>query len=394
MKFETEHILEIQKQFAKMKSKEDFLNLLNFVKKTIYKEKYVPFTLKSLVYYANPNLTKKRYSSFSIRKKSGGARSIHAPARTLKSILRVLNFVFQCIAEPHKAATGFIPGKSIVDNAKLHSGKLYVYNIDLKDFFHSFDKNQVKLVLRVDPFNLKDHDDLAFFIACLCTHPLEVNGEIKTVLPQGSPCSPTLTNILCRILDKRLTGLAKRFHCDYSRYADDISFSADYSIFKKSEFQNELQRIIQETKILHINPRKTRLQKNTYRQETTGLVVNEKVNVRQRYVKQIRMWISYWEKYGFAKAESIFLNDYRKDKGHVKRGRPNFENVLAGKLDFLRMIKGNEDSTYLKLKERFDKLTENISITKVIDTWEKQGIDKAMELYYSKSNNYEILFTL
>src|SRR5690606_27764009 len=123
------------------------------------------------------------------------------------------------------------------------------------------------------------------------------NGEIKTVLPQGSPTSPILTNMLCRKLDRRLTGLAKRYNLTYTRYADDITFSSSHNIYNDEVFDKELKRIIEEDQNLVINPKKTRLQKAGYRQEATGLIVNDKVNVRKRYVKQIRMWLYYWEKY-------------------------------------------------------------------------------------------------
>jgi hypothetical protein len=69
------------------------------------------------------------------------------------------------------------------------------------------------------------------------------------------------------------------------------------------------------------------------------------------------MWLYYWEKYGYEKAQSIFLRDYIKDKGHVKKGTAHIENVLSGKLDFLKMVKGNDDSTYLKLAGRLEKLS-------------------------------------
>ena len=78
----------------------------------------------------------------------------------------------------------------------------------------------------------------------------------------------------------------------------------------KIEFQSELTRIIEEDQQLKINPSKTRLQKTGFRQEATGLVVNEKVNVRRKYIKQLRMWLYYWEKYGTKKAEQIFIKDY------------------------------------------------------------------------------------
>jgi len=358
MKIEQAHIDQIRKQFEALQSKEDLLKILNDAKNMLYGEKCKPFQLKSLTYYANPVLCKKRYKTFTIKKKSGEDRTIQAPVKGLKSILRSLNFVLQCVYEPHQAATGFVLDKSIVDNAKKHVGHHYVLNMDLKDFFHTFDRNRVKMGFMFEPFNLNgDKEPLAFLLACLCTHPLEIDGEVKTVLPQGSPTSPTITNILCKKLDRRLTGLANRFGATYTRYADDITFSSPHNIYTNEEFNKELKRIIEEDQKLVINPKKTRLQKSGYRQEATGLIVNEKVNVRRRYVKQIRMWLYYWEKYGYEKAEKIFKRDYIADKGHVKKINARLVNVLDGKLEFLKMVKGVEDGTYNGLKERFDKLT-------------------------------------
>lgn len=387
MKIEQQHIETIRKQFADMQSKEDLVALLNTANSILFGENCKPVLLQSLNYYANPTICKKRYSQFSVKKKNGGVRIINAPVSGLKSILKSLNFILQCIYEPHKAATGFVINKSIVDNAKFHTSRLYVYNIDLKDFFHSFDRNRVKMGFMYEPFNLAgQREPLAFLLASLCTHPFEVEGSTQTVLPQGSPTSPTITNIVCSKLDHRLNGLAKRFKIRYSRYADDITFSSQYSIFKSDEFLEELHRIIEKNQGLVINPTKTRLQKSTYRQEVTGLVVNEKANVTRRYVKQLRMWLYYWEKYGYVKGEQIFLRDYVSDKGHVKNGKPNFVNVLDGKLEYLKMVKGKDNSTYLKLIERLDKLNEEVDpLVLILDIWEKDGIAKAMKSFYSKS---------
>ena len=402
MKIEQRHIDQIRQRFASMQSKEELLALLNEAKNIFYKKECKPFNLKSLTYYANPELCKKRYSQFTVKKKSGGERVINAPVGGLKSILIVLNFILQCMYEPHNAATGFVLDKSIVDNAKIHVGSHHVFNLDLKDFFHSFDRNRVKMGFISEPFLLNGvREPLAFLLASLCTHPFEVNGETKTVLPQGSPTSPTITNILCKKLDRRLTGLAKRFGAKYSRYADDITFSSFQNIYNNPDFKKELERIISEDNLLTINGKqvefgpqlkinsdKTRLQKSVHRQEVTGLIVNEKANVRQRYVKQIRMWLHYWEKYGYAKAEQIFTRDYVADKGHVKKGKPNLDNVLDGKLEFLKMVKGEKDPTYIGLRKRFEKLTEKSNpINEILDIWEKDGIEKAMQKYYGIDNN-------
>lgn len=385
MKIEQAHIDQIRKQFAELQSKEDLVKLLSDAKNMLYGKECKPVQLKSLTYYASPTLCKKRYQTFTIKKKSGADRTIHAPVKGLKSILRSLNFVLQCVYEPHEASTGFVMEKSIVDNAKRHVGHHYVLNMDLKDFFHTFDRNRVKMGFIYEPFNLNgDKEPLAFLLASLCTHPFEIDGEQKTVLPQGSPTSPTLTNILCKKLDRRLTGLANRFGATYTRYADDITFSSMHNIYTDEEFNKELKRIIEEDQKLIINPNKTRLQKAGYRQEATGLIVNDKVNVRRRYVKQIRMWLYYWEKYGYEKAEQIFKRDYIADKGHVKNFNAHLVNVLDGKLVFLKMVKGDEDGTHKGLKERFDLLVGYTNpINQLLDIWESEGIDKAMDVYYN-----------
>jgi RNA-directed DNA polymerase len=93
------------------KAKQDLAQLLSDAKNLLYGEERKPVQLKSLTYYANPDICKKRYQTFTIKKKSGGDRTIHAPVKGLKSILRSLNFVLQCMYEPHEAATGFVLGK-------------------------------------------------------------------------------------------------------------------------------------------------------------------------------------------------------------------------------------------------------------------------------------------
>lgn len=355
MNIDPDFIQEIRNEFTHLRGKPDLVKLINKVQRRVYGKDHQPILLKSLNYYANPAFCKQRYETFSIKKKSGGTRTIHAPVTGLKYILYSLNVILQSVYEPHKAVTGFVPNKSIVDNAKPHVGKPFVYNIDLKDFFHSFDRNWIKLGFMTPPFDLKgNRESLAFLLASLCTHPLTIGEEIKTVLPQGSPTSPTISNILCANLDQRLNGLAKKFGATYTRYADDITFSSEGKVYQP-DFFKELERIIQ-GQGLNINPQKNRLQNSAYRQEVTGLIVNEKVNVRRRYIKQLRLWLYYWERYGIAKAQKIFEKDYQKDKGHVKPGRTPIEKVMEGKLNFLKMVKGEEDSTYLKLNNKYKKL--------------------------------------
>ena len=395
MRLETKNINEIKDAFASMRSKDDFLVLLNYCKKLLYGENYKPFEIKQLNYYSNVNVNRNRYLSFVVKKKSGDDRIIHAPKSGLKAIQKCLNLILQTVYQPHKAASGFVPGKSIVDNAKHHVGSIYVYNIDLKDFFPSIDQARIWGRLRNAPFNLNESNEneiLANIIAALCCNEMEVerkdeNGNwfkvIKNVLPQGAPTSPTISNIICERLDVRLTGVAKRFGLKYSRYADDITFSSMHNVYQNnSEFLAEVERIITDQNFT-IKQSKTRLQKQGYKQEVTGLLVNDKVNVQKRYIKQLRTWLYLIEKYSYEKANAYFLQHYISDKGHLKKNIPVMQNVIAGKLEYLKMIKGKDNALYLKLKNRFDKLFANENpIEQILRIWEKEGIEKAMELYY------------
>ena len=176
-KITPKQVNEIKSKFKAITSKDDLLVLINDAKNIIYGEDSYPVNIKTLNYFANPKNSLLRYNSFEISKKSGGKRIINAPVKGLKHLLKPLNLILQCVYEPHYRATGFVLGKSIADNAKLHVGKHYVYNIDLKDFFHSFDRNQVKLGFMKAPFNFKGElEPVAFLLASLCTHPFKIKS--------------------------------------------------------------------------------------------------------------------------------------------------------------------------------------------------------------------------
>ncbi len=391
MKSKKENIEAIQHLFSKIENKGGLLEVFNLAAEHIFGDNAKKIELKHLTYYSNLNVNQLRYKTFYIPKKTGGKRKIDAPVKALKNILKVFNYILQCIIEPHYAANGFVLNKSIATNAQNHVCKNYVYNIDLENFFPSFDRNMVKLGFMRAPFNLKgDKEPLAFMLACLCTNLVEneggKEGEKVFSLPQGSPVSPTLSNHLCITLDRRLNGLAKRFNLSYSRYADDITFSSDHNVYCKKEFLDELSRIIEDQK-LRINPKKTRLQKAGFKQVVTGLTVNNKVNTSRKYVKEIRSWLHIWEKDGAEKAQELFKERYVSDKGHVKKHDSKLVNVLHGKLLFLKMVKGEENSTYLKLQERYEKVAgiENKE-SKAITAWKEHGIETAIKIYYGNES--------
>lgn len=386
-------------KFENLQTEEDFLNLLNETSISLYGEKCIRFKLSQIRYHSNVNLNQKRYVSFDISKKSGGKRTIHAPNKTLKSILICLNHIFQEIYKPHINAFGFIPNKSIIDNAKKHVNRNYVFNADLKDFFPSIDQARIWERLKYPPFNLSD-DKLKIrnLIAGLVCHSIEVERikdgtwikEIRNVLPQGSPMSPIITNIICERLDRKLTGIAKRFGIHYSRYADDITFSSDHNVYQANgDFMKNFEEAVRNQNF-HIKTSKTRLQKRGYRQEVTGIVVNESTNVKRDYIKTIRLWLYRWEKLGYDEAYKLFLDQYLKDKGHLRKNLPIMEKVIGGKLLYLKMVVGANNYLYKKLNERFINLIQDFQNNENIEKFIDLRLNEKKKIFYDTLINIYI----
>lgn len=352
---------EILRKVSELKTKEDLLQLLNdIVKDVLGEDKSFSFSMRQLNYYCNPNNTRGRYTHFSIPKKSGGVRRIAAPSAGLQNILNYVNIMFKAIYSPSEYAMGFVEGRNMVDNAKRHIDQNYVFNTDLENFFPSIEQPRVWKRLQLAPFNFSQ--PIASILAGLCCiREKAENGEFIYVLPQGAPTSPLITNAICDTLDRRLSGLAHRFGLHYSRYADDITFSSMHNVYRKEgDFYTELQRII-EGQNFRMNIAKTRLQKRGQRQEVTGLIVSTRVNTSKKYKAEIRNLLHIWEKYGYNEAYKRFYPHYKKEKGHVKKGEPMLENVLYGKLQYLKMVKGSKNPTYVALQERYNRLTSPIN---------------------------------
>ena len=348
---------EIAKEARLIKTPGDLLSLINRIK-LLKNRSYVTnnynnhlefkiFTLVGLAYYCNPNTTKvNRYKTFYIKKKSGGVRTISAPLPMLKAILRPINDILSSLYEPQPCVMGFTQCRSVVDNAKAHLGQNYILNLDLKDFFPSISQARVWKRLQLPPFSF--NQTIAGIIAGLCCIKIKgENEEIHNVLPQGAPTSPILTNIVCEKLDRKLSGVAKRFNLRYTRYADDITFSCMHNALKSDgDAFKEICNVIK-SQGFTINEQKTRLQKKGAKQEVTGLILSNKVNVTRSYVRALDQLLYVWEKFGYDKALARLYYE-RQLKEYQKKSLPTLEEVIKGKLEYLKMVKGKNDRVYLK----------------------------------------------
>lgn len=261
------------------------------------------------------------YSEFAIKKKNGGERIIDVPSENLKSIQRwILDNVLTTYGL-HDCCYGFRKGKSICDNAKQHINQECVLCFDIKDFFPSITLDDVFYVF----FNKGYSKKVSYYLAKLLTK--------DGILPQGSPASPMISNIVAYNLDKRLASLAEKYNANYSRYADDITFSGRRNIVNLVPIVG---------KIVHeegfaINEKKTRYAYNYQRQEVTGLVVNEKVSVPKEYIKEIKKDIFFCKKYG--------VNSHLK---RINSKRSFYKEYLFGKAYYVYMVDENLGMELLK----------------------------------------------
>lgn len=170
-------------------------------------------TLHDLMYFVMQQ--DDHYARYYLSKKRGGRRPVDAPSERLKSVQR---WILSSILEKMRVsdyAFGFVKGRSLLENARVHLGKHCVVNVDIEDFFASVQADNVFRVFSYYGYS----KEVSFCLSRLCT--------LSGVLPQGAPTSPCISNLVFLKVDKRLARLAKTYEASYSRYADDLTFPAE-----------------------------------------------------------------------------------------------------------------------------------------------------------------------
>ena len=291
---------------------------------------YKPSRLTYLLYKINPT---DRYTQFSITKKNGGKRVINSPIEKLKTLQKNLSILLlDCIDDINSSkskkstlAHGFVRKKSIITNAEMHKNSKNILNIDLEDFFGQFNFGRVRGFFLSNK-NFLLHKDIATLIAQISCH----NNE----LPQGSPCSPVITNLITHSLDIRLASMAKKHSCIYSRYADDITFSTRKNKFPEQIMVQNETGFIPSRKLnkeisrsgFKLNHKKTRIQYKDSRQDVTGLIVNKKIGVKKEYRQITKSMCNNL----FHTGEFTKLVDGKHEKGSIVE--------LEGRLNFIDSI--------------------------------------------------------
>jgi hypothetical protein len=345
---------EIRELFFKLSSRKDVSDILEISDRS----------LRYFLYVKNPqNL----YRKIILKKKDGSDRIIYSPDDKLKQIQRKLAYILNLIYERKPCTYGFVKSENIVNNAKNHIKKRLILNIDLKDFFTQIHFGRVRGMLLKPPYGISE--EAATTISQIVCY----NGA----LPQGAPTSPILTNMICKPLDNALIKLSKKYGVNYSRYADDITFSTYRNDFPKNIIDGdvtsliigkELEQVLSKNSFV-VNTNKIFLNSTKNRQEVTGLVVNRFPNVKREFVNKLRVIIYDCKKHGVYPAAQNYIQKGLCKNGNIKSKYNDekykeqiiewFKNVLKGKINFIKQVKGVDCPTFLnfavQLNELFDK---------------------------------------
>ena len=309
--------------------------------------------LASLLYVSLSDLesliNKPSYREFRIKKKRHGERLIHNPSPMLKTVLKRLSFylnaVYTTMRNDH--AYGFVPNidkedkqKNILENAKRHIGKNHLYSLDLKEFFPTISARRVYQIFSEEPFRFKK--EIAAALALLSTY--------RRSLPMGANTSPIISNFACLEMDADLAKLSKNSDLEYTRYADDLTFSSDLPF--TSQLKADIREIL-ERQGFKVNERKVRERSRHRRQVVTGIKVNEKPNVDRTYIRNLRALLHDWRLNGLKEAVRHHFD---------LPGLPTYGQVglflasTEGKISFVGFVRGREDGVYLKLSGEFREL--------------------------------------
>jgi RNA-directed DNA polymerase len=301
---------------------ENPLQLASAMKITLGKLRFLAFNRKVS--------TISHYKRFYLAKKSGGKRLISAPMPDLKAAQYwILENILYKIQPAHQA-NGFVPERSIVSNAQIHVNKDVVINLDLKDFFPTVSFKRVKGLFQKIGYS----SQIATILALICTEAdveqIAIDGKIyysatsERCLPQGAPSSPAITNLICYKLDHRFEGMSKKFGFDYTRYADDLTFSA---INEGKKLVGQLlwsvKEVIKDEGFI-VHPEKQKIMRKGFHQEVTGIVVNEKMSLNREKLHRFRALIHLVKTKG---TEGLYWTP-GKDLESSMRGFANFVSMI------------------------------------------------------------------
>ena len=280
--------------------------------------------------------TRTHYVTFEIPKKSGGTRRLSAPHQKLAAAQHwILTSILNLLAV-HECAHGFIARRSVLTNAQPHVGATVVINADLSDFFPTITFPRVEGMFRKVGYS----PAVATILALLCTEcprqKLQLDETTyyaatgSRALPQGACTSPAISNQIAMKLDRRMAAMARKLDWNYTRYADDLTWSTSGEVTPSIGYVLARMRHIVEDEGFELNHGKTRVQRRSQRQSVTGVVVNDQMSVPRETIRQLRAILHNAKKTG--------LDAQNRDQ------HPHFREWLAGMIGWIGMVNPDQGS--------------------------------------------------
>ncbi len=283
-----------------------------------------------------------------LNKRRGGHRLIESPKRKLKAVQqKILNEILDRIPV-HPNAHGFVEKRSILTNATPHAGAAVLLKYDLANFYASVSFARVTAIFR----RLGYSREAAIWLGRLTTSALPANipflkdepsavlPYLRRHLPQGAPTSPALANLSAYWLDVRLSGLAAAFGARYTRYADDLTFSGPPQ-FSPSlrDFIPLTGQVIRQERF-RVNKAKRKVVRRAGTLLVTGVVVNEKPNVRRKVYDRLK---------------AVLTNCVRHGPSTQNRGKhPRFAAHLRGRIAHVAHLNPARGAKLLAIYDRID----------------------------------------
>lgn len=296
--------------------------------------------------FDRPDDAKESHYHYHWLPKRNGFRLIEAPRPFMKMAQeQILQELLNKIPV-HPAAHGFVTGRSPVTNALPHTGKRVVVKFDLENFYTSVKFSRVVSIFR----SIGYCREVSLWLARLTTSAIPMNlpfpdGSLRPLypylsrhLPQGAPTSPALANLSAFSLDVRLSGLARSFNAEYTRYADDLTFSGSDQFLRALRVFIPLVDQIIRSERFQVNQSKRRVLRNNQQQKVTGVVVNEHTNVSRKE---------------FDLLKAILTNCIRKGPASQNReDHPDFASHLRGRVAHVQQLNPNRGQRLLHLYQQ------------------------------------------
>lgn len=275
--------------------------------------------------YSLSNGVWKHYREVTLPKRDGGSRTLSVPDEKLKAVQRRIADVLLPLVPVSPFACAYKKGSDTVKNAMPHVRAPVILKLDVHKFFDSIIFPQVKN--KAFPRKLYS-EKIRILLTILCMY--------KEALPQGSPASPGISNIIMRDFDDIVGTWCKERGIAYTRYCDDMTFSGDFDPGAVIDLVRcELRKMG-----LFLNNKKTVIARNGQKKQVCGIIVNEKISVPKEYRREIRKEVYYCCKYGVV--EHLKRTGRDEDPLTYLRG-------LAGRISYVKSVYSRDDCEYTEV---------------------------------------------